>query len=155
MQLSQNFTLAELTRSDTALRFGLDNTPNQRAIAAMRALCLNVLQPLRDHFSVPVTISSGYRSRRVNQKIKGSSANSQHMFGEAVDFNVMGTPPAQIFDWIVFAGVVDFDQCILEFNRWVHVSYTERRPNRRRANNATRNRRGRVLYKRVYAPLTS
>lgn len=154
MKLSAHFTLEELIHSDTAVRLGLNNQPNARAVASLRALCFNVLQPMRDHFGVPIEVTSGYRSWAVNKRV-GGAPNSSHLFGEAVDFKVMGTPADQIFDWVAFGGVVPFDKAIMEFGRWVHVAYTERAPNRGYAYHATKNRRGRTLYKRIYRPLTS
>jgi hypothetical protein len=152
MKLSEHFTLSEFTRSETASRYGISNQPDDAAIASMRALCLYVLEPIRAHFGVPITVSSGYRSPQVNRKIGGSST-SQHMKGEAADINVWGVDTTEVFDWIVFYSGLDFDQCIHEFGSWVHISYTERRQNRYMALNAYRYA-GRTRYDAVEEPLS-
>lgn len=152
MQLSDHFQLSEFTRSETASRYGIDNTPGDAEIAALRALCLNVIEPIRTHFGVPITISSGYRSPEVNRRIGGSSS-SQHMKGEAADLNVWGVNVTEVFDWIVFYSGLEFDQCIHEFGSWVHISYTERNQNRYMALNAYRHG-GRTRYDAVDEPLS-
>lgn len=152
MKLSDHFTLAEFTRSETASRYGIDNTPGADEIAALRALCRNVLEPIRAQFGVPITISSGYRSPAVNRKI-GGSTSSQHMKGEAADINVWGIDVTEVFNWLVFYSGLAFDQCIHEFGSWVHISYTERRENRFMALNAYRSG-GRTRYDAVSDPLS-
>ena len=126
MQLSRNFSLQELTKSDTAIRKGIDNEPNADQIDKLKALCENILQPVRDHFG-RVKVTSGFRSEQLCLKI-GSSINSQHAKAEAADFECMGTDNAELADWI-YANL-EFDQLILEFytpgipdSGWVHVSY--------------------------------
>ncbi|MEZ4463747.1 MAG: D-Ala-D-Ala carboxypeptidase family metallohydrolase [bacterium] len=151
MKLSEHFTLSEFTVSQTASRYGYDNTPGEEEIAALRALCLNVLEPIRTQFGVPITISSGYRSLKVNKKVGGSSS-SQHIKGEAADVQVWGYDPNTVFNWIAFYSGLDFDQVIQEFGSWVHVSFTQRRPNRRMALRA-RKSGGSTIYDRIYEPL--
>ena len=85
MKLSKNFSLAELCKSQTATRMGLDNNPSEDEQENLRLLCERVLQPVRDHFNHVVTISSGYRNEILSKKI-GSSSKSQHCKGEAADF---------------------------------------------------------------------
>jgi zinc D-Ala-D-Ala carboxypeptidase len=85
MKLSKNFTLHELTRSQTAKRYGIDNTPGPEHLNNLRYLCNNLLQPLRDEVG-PVTISSGYRSKKVNKKV-GGSRYSLHSQGCAADID--------------------------------------------------------------------
>ena len=85
MKLSKNFSLTELTKSQTAERMGLDNNPSEDQTENLRLLCERVLQPVRDHFDDVVTISSGYRSEILSQKI-GSSSKSQHCRGQAAYF---------------------------------------------------------------------
>lgn len=87
--LSDNFNLSEFIKSQTALRNGIDNTPSEEVIENLRALCENVLQPLRDYFLMPVNISSGYRSVALNHKL-GSSTSSQHILGQAADIEIYG-----------------------------------------------------------------
>ena len=127
MQLSKNFSLVELTKSQTAERKGIPNDPSPDHIENLRLLCERVLQPVRDHFNHTVTISSRYRNEILSQKI-GSSSSSQHCKGEAADFEIYGTPNNEIFNWI--KGNLLYDQMILEFwnedepnSGWLHVSY--------------------------------
>ena len=127
MQLSKNFSLAELTKSQTAERMGMDNNPNEDETENLRLLCERVLQPVRDHFNHVVTISSGYRNEILSAKI-GSSRSSQHCKGEAADFEIFGVPNNEVSDWI--KEHLMFAQLILEFwtpgqahSGWVHVSY--------------------------------
>ncbi len=134
MKLSENFSLSEYTKSQTASRKGIDNTPGDEHLEAAKALFENVAQPIRDHFG-PTVITSGYRSPELNEAI-GGSATSQHSKGEAVDLEVMGTSTAEVCEWI--ADNLDFDQLILEFytpgdtnSGWVHVSYKADGSNRK------------------------
>ena len=127
MQLSKNFSLVELTKSQTAERKGIPNDPSPDHQENLRLLCERVLQPVRDHFNHVVTVSSGYRSPQLSQAI-GSTLNSQHTKGMAADFEIYGTPNAEVSDWI--KENLMFDQMILEFwnsdepnSGWVHVSY--------------------------------
>jgi len=127
MQLSKNLVLAEVMRSETAKRKGISNMPTPEHIENFKKLAENVFQPIRDHFGVPIYISSGYRSKALNKAI-GGSLTSQHCQGEAIDIDMDGTSITnkQIFDFIKDNLV--FDQMIWEFGTdknpgWVHVSY--------------------------------
>ena len=127
MNLSENFTLQELIYSDTAIRRGIDNKPNDETIENLKIVCENILEPVREYFKAPVVISSGYRSVEVCEAV-GSSAKSQHTKGQAADFEIFGIPNKDVADWIV--NNIDFDQCILEFwnekepnSGWVHCSF--------------------------------
>jgi len=127
MQLSKNLALSEVTRSETAKRRGISNMPTPEHIENFKKLAENVFQPIRDHFGVPIRISSGYRSKELNAAIGGSSS-SQHCKGEAIDIDMDGTTVTnkQIFDFV--KANVNFDQMIWEFGTdanpdWVHVSY--------------------------------
>ncbi len=133
--MSANFTLQEMTRSQTALRRGIDNTPSEAHIASMKALCDNVLERVRDNFKRPVTVSSGFRSVQLCKAI-GSSAKSQHAKGEAADFEVIGCDNLAVAEWI--RDNLEFDQLILEFydetdpsSGWVHCSYRADGENRK------------------------
>lgn len=126
MRLSKNFTLSEFTKSQTALRQGIDNTPDGEHLEAAKELFANVVQPVRDNFGVTV-INSGYRGPKLNEAVGGSS-RSQHCKGEAVDIECPGTSNYEVAKWI--EDNLDFDQLILEFytpgipdSGWVHVSY--------------------------------
>jgi zinc D-Ala-D-Ala carboxypeptidase len=128
MNLSANFTLKELTKSDTATRLGLDNTPDEQALENLKTLCEKVLQPVREHFGKSVTVNSGYRSPESNAAIGGSSKTSDHMRGMAADIEIVGVANADLAQWIM--DNLDYTQLILEFytqgipdSGWVHVSY--------------------------------
>ena len=131
MNLSRNFTLQELTKSDTAIRKGIDNNPNADQVEKLKLLCERVLQPVRDHFG-RVKVTSGFRSPELCAAI-GSSVNSQHAKAEAVDFEVLGVDNAEVADWIYTN--IRTDQLILEFytpgepnSGWIHASYVEFNP---------------------------
>lgn len=127
MNLSANFTLKELTKSDTATRLGLDNTPDDEALENLKTLCEKVLQPVRDHFGKSVTVNSGYRSPESNAAV-GGSKTSDHCKGQAADIEIDGVPNPDLAEWI--QNNLDYTQLILEFytqgqpnSGWVHVSY--------------------------------
>lgn len=127
MQLSPNFSLAEAVKSQTALRKGIDNTPGQAEIESLRQVALNILQPVRDHYGRPFSPSSWFRSLELNTAI-GSKPTSQHIKGEAADFEVPGIRNIDLARWIV--ANLNFDQLILEFwsptdpaAGWVHCSF--------------------------------
>jgi zinc D-Ala-D-Ala carboxypeptidase len=129
--LTSHFRLIEFTRSGEATQRGLDNTPGKAEIEALRALCENILEPMRHHFGA-IYITSGYRSRRVNNAV-GGVGGSQHIRGEAADILL-----STFDDWreaVEFVKHLDFDQLIIEplhdpRPRWLHVSYTKRHRNR-------------------------
>lgn len=121
MNLSPHFTLLEMTRSETAVRHGINNTPNAIQIKKLKALCENVLEPIRDLIGLPINIHSGFRNPTVNSLV-GGSINSQHKKGEAADFSVENKTPQELFD-IIRASNIPFDQIIQEFNEWVHISF--------------------------------
>ena len=127
MNLTKNFTLAEMTKSETALRHGMDNTPGEQETAALKLLAEKVLQPVRDHFGRGVKVNSGFRHPEVNAKV-GGSKTSDHCRGQAADIEIPGVPNAELAEWI--KDNLEFRQLILEFytpgipdSGWVHVSY--------------------------------
>lgn len=131
MKISPNLNLAELTRSETGKRHGIDNTPTAEHLENFKVLAERVFEPIRAHFGVPIFISSGYRSKALNEFIKGSPS-SQHCKGQAIDIDMDGgngeVTNRMVFDFI--KEKVDFDQLIWEFGTdfnpdWVHVSYTK------------------------------
>ena len=131
MELTRNFTLSELTKSDTAIRKSINNNPSPEQIEKLKSLCENILQPVRDHFG-RVKITSGFRSPELCLAI-GSSINSQHAKAEAADFECVGVDNAELADWI--KRELPYDQLILEFytpgepnSGWIHCSYTEGMP---------------------------
>ena len=137
MRLTRNFTYEELCHSNVAERRGINNSPRtkeeeKRVIENLKALCMEVLQPLRDFLGEPVVISSGYRCAELNKAV-GGVRNSQHMKGEAADIHVENTEHLlKIMHFIM--DETDFDQVIWERNRagtqWVHVSYKREGVNR-------------------------
>ena len=129
MKLSDNFSLNELTKSQTAERKGIDNTPGPNHQENLKSLWEMILQPVRDHFGQVVSVSSGYRSQELCVAI-GSSTQSQHAKGEAADFEIFGVSNKELADWI--NENLDYDQLILEYwkesdpnSGWVHCSYTD------------------------------
>jgi len=127
MKLSPNFSLNELTQSETALRKGLNNEPTQETVSALQLLVVNVLQPIRDHYAKGVKVNSGYRSPQVNASV-GGSLTSDHCKGQAADIEIPGVANAELAEYI--KDTLQFTQLILEFytpgvpdSGWVHVSY--------------------------------
>ena len=129
MQLSKHLSLAEVTRSDSAKRKGISNQPTPEHLENFKKLAEKVFEPIREHFKVPIHISSGYRSKELNSAI-GGSLTSQHCTGEAIDVDMDGSASgvsnADVFKYI--KDNLEFDQLIWEFGTdknpdWVHVSY--------------------------------
>ena len=127
MKLTANFSLAEMVKSDTALRHDIDNIPDDEQLANMVTLCENVLQRVRDHYGMGVKVNSGFRHPSVNAKV-GGSKTSDHCKGMAADIEIPGVANADLAKWIV--DNMNFRQVILEFytpgvpdSGWVHVSY--------------------------------
>jgi hypothetical protein len=127
MNLSANFTYKELTRSDTAIRLGIDNSPGPEELENLKLLCEKVLQPVREHFGKSVTVNSGFRNAATNVAT-GGSKTSDHVKGQACDIEIEGVPNAELAQWIMEN--LDYTQLILEFytqgipdSGWIHVSY--------------------------------
>jgi zinc D-Ala-D-Ala carboxypeptidase len=127
MQLTKNFSLHELTKSETALRMGYDNTPGPAETEALRLLCEKVLQPVRDHYGKGVKVNSGYRSPESNAAV-GGSKTSDHCKGMAADIEIPGVANAELAQWIM--DNLEYTQLILEFytpgipdSGWCHISY--------------------------------
>jgi len=149
MRLSENFTLEEFIKSQTAMRHGIPNFMEPTEVENAKALCKHVLQPIRDKHG-PTVISSGFRSKKLNKKI-GGSQSSQHCTGEAADIECHSISTFELARWI--AENLQFDQLILEFyvpgrpaSGWVHVSYS-RTKNRQMILTAHKEN-GQTLYKR-------
>ena len=120
MQLSPNFSLEELTRSETAARNGWDNTPNEQELENLKRLAALLQQVKTAVGGKPVMINSGFRSKPVNDAV-GSKDSSQHRLGCAADLRVPGMTPRQVVEACI-AAQVPFDQIILEFDAWTHIS---------------------------------
>jgi len=128
-QLTKNFSLAEMVKSETALRHGMENNPGPDELNNLLQLCANVLQPIRDHYQKGVKVNSGYRSPDVNAKV-GGSRTSDHCRGMAADIEIPGVPNAELAIYI--RDTLAYTQLILEFytpgipdSGWVHVSYDD------------------------------
>ena len=140
MKISPNLNLYEITRSDTAKRQGIDNTPTFEHLENFKLLAEKVFEPIREHFNVPIFISSGYRSKELNKAMGGASKivngvyvpTSQHCKGQAIDIDMDGinsdVTNKMVFDFI--KDNLEFDQLIWEMGTdlnpdWVHVSYAK------------------------------
>ena len=136
--LSPHFCLDEFTKSSTAIKHGIQNNPPQEAVENLRRLCANTLEPLREELGLPVVITSGFRTKALNDLLAHSSERSQHMQGQAADFYV--TPGQsglsrrelliKAFRLIITSEQIDYDQLIL-YPSFIHVSYVSRERNRR------------------------
>jgi len=150
MQLSEHFNLKEFTKSETAIRKRIDNTPNSVHATNLKAVCEKILEPVRNHFGKPVRINSGYRGPALNAAVGGSS-KSQHCNGEAVDFEIDGLANPELAKWV--AANCEFDQIILEFydpkegpnSGWVHASYSAGKNRKQKLTAVTEN--GKTVYK--------
>ena len=131
MNLSEHLSLAEVVRSETAKRKGISNMPTEEHIANFKLLAENVFEKVRAHFGCPIHISSGYRSKELNDAV-GGSQTSQHSKGQAIDIDMDGSANgvsnADVYNFI--KDNIEFDQLIWEFGTdsnpdWVHVSYAQ------------------------------
>lgn len=136
MKLSNHFTLKEVTKSETAVRKGIDNTPTEQVISQLKAICENVMDPIRKHYDKPIRVTSGYRCVELNKSIGGSS-RSQHCARNgdaAIDFEFydMDMDLEEVFKWITTESKLVFDQCIAEFlpHGWIHISFSSDGGNR-------------------------
>lgn len=147
MRLSKNFYLSEFIISHTAARMDIDNYPGPAEITAIKTLCINVLQPLRDYYGKPIRIGGGYRSPALNAIIPGASKKSQHMIGQAADIDTVHDN-GKLFEHI--KNNLPFDQLIWEYGddknpAWIHVSYRADEVNRHEVLRA-RKIEGRTIY---------
>ena len=153
MKLTENFSLAEMIVSPTAKRLGLSNTPTPEHIENMRYCCEKILEPVRAHFGKPVQINSSYRAPLVNKAV-GGSKTSQHVNGQAIDFEIPGVDNKVVADWI--GDNLEFDQVILEFytkgdknSGWVHASIKKGGGNRKVRMIASKSKAGGTVYTTV------
>ena len=138
ISLSPHFCLDEFTKSSTAMKHGIKNTPPQEAVDNLKALCQGCLEPLRAELGLPVVITSGFRTKALNSMVAHSSERSQHMLGQAADFYVApgqsGLSRRELlikaFRLIILDESIDYDQLIL-YPSFIHVSYVSRERNRR------------------------
>lgn len=155
--ISEHITYNEAVRSATAIRFGIDNTPNERQLTVMRHLALNLFEPVRNHFDKPIRVSSFYRSKKLNRKI-GGALNSDHIILEdvaAIDLDNdaltwTGVSNADIF-WYIFDNL-NYYKLIWEFGdkknpAWVHISFSlDDNKNKRKHTYYAHKPRGRTVY---------
>jgi putative chitinase len=151
-KLTEHFNLSEMTVSPTAKRLGLSNNPTPEHIENMRYCCEKILEPVRAKFG-PVTINSSYRAPAVNKAV-GGSKTSQHVNGQAIDFEVKGVDNKTVADWV--ADNLEFDQVILEFysagdknSGWVHASIKKEGGNRKVRMIASKSKAGGTVYTTV------
>ena len=156
MKLSKNLSLSECTKSNTANRLGINNTPDDEWIVEnLKGIAEEVFQPIRNAFKCPIYVSSGYRSEELNRAI-GGSIRSQHVQGRALDLDADvfgGCTNGEIFQYIL--NNLTFDQLIWEFGDqdnpdWVHVSYVRDGVNRGRCLKACRDEKGKVYYDPIF-----
>ena len=130
MLLSENLSLSEVVKSNTAKRLGINNNPTPEHLENLKLVAKHIFQPIREHFKKPINVSSGYRSKALNDATPGSSPTSQHCTGEALDLDQddmnTGVTNKMVFEFI--KNNLNFDQLIYEFGNdqnpdWVHVSY--------------------------------
>ena len=144
MKISEHLDLSEVTRSESAKRKGISNEPTAEHLENFKKLAENIFEPIRNHFNVPIHISSGYRSKALNTSI-GGSLTSQHCSGEAIDIDMDGSSNGvtnkMVFEFI--KANLNFDQMIWEFGNsnnpdWVHVSYESTGKQRKQILKATK-----------------
>ena len=152
MKLSENFSLIELTKSQTAERKNIDNTPSPTHQDNLKLLCTHILQPVRDRFERVVSVSSGYRSEELCLAI-GSKTTSQHAKGQAADFEIYGLSNQELAIWI--NENLEYDQLILEYWKkedpnagWIHCSFDDR-VNRKQYLKAYKEN-GRTKYEQIF-----
>ena len=146
MKISKHLELSELTRSESAKRLGISNMPTTKHIENLKLLADKVFEPIREHFGVPIRISSGYRSKLLNKAVGGSN-KSQNSLGEAIeiDNDSTGIKNSDIFEFI--KNNLDYDQLINEFDyAWVHVSYSK---NNRKQTLIASKVNGKTVYKKA------
>ena len=141
--LSPHFALREFIKSATAMKHGIDNRPTPEVVANLKRLCINTLEPLHEKLGLPIVITSGYRTKALNNSIVHASRKSQHMTGQAADFYVASTPSTgsgtgsttshrelliRAFRLIITEPEIDFDQLII-YPSFIHVSYVSKDTN--------------------------
>ena len=148
--LTPHFALREFTESATAMKHGIDNRPTPEVVENLRRLCTHTLEPLREKLGLPIIITSGYRTKELNDIIVHASRKSQHMAGQAADFYVAQGPVQgsrvqgsrelliQAFRLIITEPEIDFDQLII-YPSFIHVSYVSRERNRHQITKANGN----------------
>ena len=149
-KISKYISFAEATKSETAKRLDIKNTPTEEHLENMMLVAEKVFEPLREYAGHPIGVNSFYRSPELNKAIRGSSRSS-HMIGAAIDLNSLGDKSnKELFDFIMEN--LTFDQLIWEYGsdlspRWVHVSYISEKDNRNEVLKITDTKRPQLYYK--------
>jgi len=146
-KLSPHFALSEFVISPTATRMGFDNTPSQIQINNLKGLCLSILEPLRNHYSLPLVVAAGYRCPQLNTLV-GGSLTSQHVRGEACDFHIPTIELKNIFEYVVLHSFLVYNQIIYEFppDGWIHIAFNSNRPNKMRNTVAKKDENENTIY---------
>jgi len=148
VELSKSFSLEHMSRSDTALRRGIENVPNAGEIANLVRLCETLLEPIQSLLGVPIIVNSGYRSPVLNQAL-GGATGSAHMDGRACDFKLPhGMDLAEAFDQIRKSSI-PYDQIIFECKAWIHVAVAKAGADPRRQALTATGSPGKWQYSRV------
>jgi hypothetical protein len=142
VNISKHISYKEATRSATALRLGIKNTPNEYELQNMEIIAKKVFEPLREAVDAPIKINSFFRSEKLNKAI-GGSGKSQHCQGRAIDIDDVYGSVSNAYMFYYIKDNLDFDQLIWEFGTdanpdWVHVSYVDEDSNRKRCLKAIR-----------------
>lgn len=144
IRLTDHFTLYELCKSELANKNNIDNTPDEEQLANLKTLCTKVLEPLRISLGRHISVLSGFRSHALNDAVRGAVV-SQHLTGCAADIIASGMKPVDLFDFIRNSPI-GYDQLILEFDKWVHISYNSKTLRHERLI-ASRGLDGRTIYR--------
>ena len=130
MYITTNFTLEELYKSNTASKLGINNVPNKDVSNNLMILAVKILQPLREAYGKPITVTSGYRSFELNKAVKGSST-SQHLKGEAADLVTDNNKKLfEVAKRLIDEGKIKVGQLIDEYNyKWIHISLPNNKHN--------------------------
>jgi len=144
-RLSPHFTYGEFTISQTAIRKNINNQPNEDEMRNLEALCSIILEPIRTHYGTYVEIHSGFRNKKLNTAV-GGSTRSQHRFGQAADIKIPPNTIQEIFEWVVLDSGLPYDQIIWEFGRWIHISHKRVGTNRRKNTLAKKNENNKTVY---------
>lgn len=147
---SKYFKLIEFTKSETAKKYNINNTPTDKIVENLQWLVTKILEPLRYKLGKPIIITSGYRCKELNEHREvGGSKNSQHLEGKASDIRVTGMAAKELFEFIINETKLPFDQVINEFDSWVHISYDRDKPIQRGQKRIAQKVNGEVVYKEI------
>ncbi len=146
--ISAHISYKEATLSPTAVRLGIKNDPSDLVLVRMKLVANKCFEPIRDFYGKPILVTSFFRCDALNSAVPGSSKTSQHSRGEAIDFDA-NKDNKMLFEWILEN--LEFDQLIWEYGddnepAWIHISYTETRPNRKEVLRVTLDKNNKVVW---------